>query len=356
MSRERIRVLIVEDSATVRALLEHIVDGDPRFEVVASVASAEAALELLPRAKPDVISMDVYLPRKNGLEATREIMHTRPTPTVVVSAAARADEVRLTMRALQAGALGVVEKPPAPGHPGHARAAAHLLGQLAIMSRVKVIRQRRFAAPPRRRPPPRAPAAAPRGGYAAVGIVASTGGPKALEIVLAGLRPDFPLPILLVQHIGNSFLDGFVQWLGGLGPLPACKAYDRTTPRPGTIHVAPEDRHLVVAGGLLRVRDEAPVCFQRPSGTILLESMARDYGDRAVGVVLTGMGEDGAQGLLAIRERGGHTIAEDPSTAVVYGMPGAAVARAAVREQLPVDAIGPRLSGLAMRAPVGGEA
>ncbi|MDH3591399.1 MAG: chemotaxis-specific protein-glutamate methyltransferase CheB [Planctomycetota bacterium] len=351
-----IRVLIVEDSPVVRELLEHLVGSDPRFRVVGSVPTAEDALAVLPRLKPDVVSMDINLPGMNGLDAITEIMHNRPTPTVVVSASARPDEVKLTMDALGAGALAVVEKPPGPGDPRHARLARRLLSQLAIMSRVKVIRQRRITV--RRRPPAArsaAPVRPPASGYAALGIVASTGGPGALEVLLGSLRPGFPVPILLVQHIGESFLDGFVQWLGGLCPLPTRKARAGETPRPGTVHVAPDRRHLAVINGRLRLLDTDLVCFQRPSGTVLLESMATEYGRSGIGVVLTGMGEDGATGLAAMRESGGYTIAEDASTAVVYGMPRAAVELGGACEELPLDAIGPRLNDL-VPSPVKGEA
>jgi two-component system chemotaxis response regulator CheB len=194
---------------------------------------------------------------------------------------------------------------------------------------------------------PPAPAAPGAPGFGIVGIVASTGGPKALESVLGGLPADFPLPVVLVQHIDRGFVDGFTSWLDRVCALHVTRAQDGQTPRPGAVYVAPGDRHLRVQRRVLRLDDAEPVALQRPSGTLLLRSMADSFGDAGIGVLLTGMGEDGAEGLLAVRRAGGHTIAEDESTAVVYGMPAAAVRLGGVCESLPLGAIANRLSRLA---------
>ena len=176
-----------------------------------------------------------------------------------------------------------------------------------------------------------------------VGLVASTGGPQALIQLLGQLPPDFPAPILLVQHITASFLEGFVAWLGHNCRLPVVFAANGQVPAAGRVYVAPADQHLRVERGSLWLDRGDPVCAQRPSGTVLLESLARSLGPQALGVLLTGMGEDGARGLLEIRTAGGYTLAEDASTAVVYGMPGAAVQLGGVDESLPLPAIAPRL-------------
>jgi two-component system chemotaxis response regulator CheB len=186
-----------------------------------------------------------------------------------------------------------------------------------------------------------------RADFQMVGIVASTGGPKALQTVLGGLPGDFPLPIVLVQHITAGFHHGFVHWLDQVCRLSVISAEQGCLVEPGRVYVAPPDRHLSVEGIRLHLRDGDMVSTQKPSGTVLLESMARSLKDRALGVVLTGMGDDGAAGLCAVRRAGGYTIAEDESTAVVYGMPAAAAQMGAVCEQLPLDEIGPRLSVLA---------
>lgn len=342
----KIRVLIVEDSLVVRELLKHIVGSDSRFEVVGAVESAEEALALLETARPDVISLDIRLPGMNGLDATLQIMARRPTPIVVVAANVDDDELNIAMNALRAGALAVVEKPVGVTNAAFEAMAARLCTQLAIMSQVKVVPQRidrglRFgtAEPPAPR----------RGGkgYSMVGIVSSTGGPQALTQVLGALGRGFPLPILLVQHITSSFLDGFVTWLSGVTPFHVRVAQPDDVPQPGTVYVPPADRHLAIKGGRLVVLDTAPVCSQKPSGSVLLSALAREYGRQAVGVVLTGMGSDGADGLLEMYRAGAHTIAQDEASSVVFGMPAAAAKLGAVREMLSVEAIAPRLRELA---------
>ena len=347
--------MIVEDSRVVRELLQHLIDHDARLEVVAAVGSAEEALRLLERVSPDVISMDIRLPGMNGFEATQQIMERKPTPIVVVSASVEAEDLKISMNALRAGALAVVEKPAGVSHQDYQQLAERLCNQLAAMSQVKVIRQRidrglRFG-------PPRAtPAAAstfsrrsgPPGPFRVLGVVASTGGPNALTTLLGGLPADFPLPMVLVQHITNCFLEGFVSWLADVTPFRVKLARDGEALGPGTIYLAPADRHLLVAGGRVRLDRGEPVCLQRPSGTILFRSLA-SLGPAALGVLLTGMGEDGAEGLRELRCAGGYTIAEDESTCVVYGMPAAAVRLGAVCEALPLSEIAPRLLELVGR-------
>jgi two-component system, chemotaxis family, protein-glutamate methylesterase/glutaminase len=348
--RKRIRVMIVEDSRPVREMLEYIVRNDPRLEVAASVGSAEEALRKLHEVSPDVISMDIRLPGMNGFEATQRIMVEKPTPIVVVSASVESEELKISMNALRAGALSVMEKPVSTSHHDYASLAGRLCTQLVIMSEVRVIRQRmrrNLDLRPAIRPVNAAPAAPPiLGTFQMLGIVASTGGPNALVKVLSGLDRSLPVPVLLVQHITPSFFKGFISWLAGISPLPVHEAVDGQLPKAGHVHVAPADLHLVVDRGRLRLDGGALECGQRPSGTVLFRSMAQGPGSKSLGVLLTGMGEDGASGLRAIREAGGYTIAEDETTAVVYGMPGAAVRMGAVCESLPLEEIAPRLSQL----------
>lgn len=345
---KKIRVLIVEDSRVIRELLVALVGGDPRLEVVAAVESAEEALGLLHRLSPDVISMDIRLPGMNGLEATERIMAERPTPIVVVSASVESEDLRIAMNALRAGALSVVEKPVGTSHADYEKLSRQLCSRLANMSEVKLVRRRggspRWRAGtevrPIRRPLPR------RAHYRAVGVAASTGGPKAIAELLGGLGPAFPLPILLVQHIGVPFVAGFVAWLDGVSSLNVVLARDGARPEPGTVYVAPGERHLELVSGRLRLTSGPLVSGQRPSGTVLFQSMARDLADEALSVLLTGMGDDGARGLLEVRDAGGYTIAEDAATAVVYGMPRAAMELDAACESLRLEEIAPRVSEL----------
>ena len=344
-----IRVMIVEDSRVVREHLEHVVRCDPRLDVAASYETAEAALAGLARVRPDVISMDIRLPGMNGFCATQRIMSEQPTPIVVVSASVECGELKISMNALQAGALAVVEKPAGTSHKDYQRLANRLCDQFVLMSQVKVVRQR-FNSGVRARPGdgPLFPCTAsrlarPRGAFQIAGIVASTGGPGALARLAGGLPADFPVPIVLVQHITSSFHAGFVSWLDGICGLSVVTAEDGRQPLAGFLYVAPADKHLSVDRGTLRICDDGPVCGQAPSGTVLFGSLAASYGSEAVGILLTGMGQDGAEGLKSLREAGGYTLAEDESTAVVYGMPAAAARMGAVCESLPLDAIGRRL-------------
>ena len=352
-----IRVMIVEDSQTVREFLEHLIAADPRLEVVASVDSGEACLKLLDEVKPDVISMDIRLPGMNGVETTQRVMSQRPTPIVAVSANVDADELKISMSALRAGALAVVEKPVHQTHESYDTLAKKLCTQLAIMSQVKVIRQRaKNRAPAQSLGQPGAGLAtpavtgpAPNSHPRMIGMVASPGGPRAWEFVLADLPADFPLPILLVQHISASFHRGFVDWLARICSMPVQQADEGRVPAPGQIYVAPSEQHLLLRHGCMVLDHGPPVCAQRHSWTVLLESMAQDLGSRAAGVVLTGMGDDGAAGLAAIRAAGGMTIAEHESTAVVNGMPAAAIKLGAACEIQTLDQIGKRLLQLAAR-------
>ena len=287
--------------------------------------------------------MDIRLPGMNGFEATQRIMAERPTPIVVVAGSIESDDLKITVNALEAGALTVFEKPVGPTSAKYEAVAERLCTQLVIMSQVSVVRRRRVANLPSRREPASVECC---GEYRMVGIVSSTGGPSALAQLLGDLGPDFPLPILLVQHISSNFLEGFASWLQSVCPFSVRIVESREVAVPGTVYLAPRDSHLRFGGDCVEMDFGAPVCSQRPSGTVLFESMARVLGNQALGVLLTGMGEDGAEGLLRVRKRGGYTIAEDESTAVVYGMPAAAVRIGGVCESLPLPAIGPRILDL----------
>jgi two-component system, chemotaxis family, protein-glutamate methylesterase/glutaminase len=344
-----LRVMIVEDSATIRTMLCHLIDQDPRLRVVCAVESGEEALEAVARAQPDVITIDVRLPGINGLELTRHIMARRPTPIVVVASNVQGEELQISIAALRAGALSVLEKPCVSTPIDYATFGVRLCEQLVLMSSVRVITQRLPATVRGAvgRAAVEAEGVAARVRARIVGIAASTGGPKALAEILGALRRDFPLSVLLVQHITPSFCAGFAAWLGTVTELEVRMAEDDMTPVPGVVVVAAPERHLVARAQRLRLDDGAPVLGQRPSGTVLLASLAEEYGPEAIGVVLTGMGVDGAEGLLAMRRAGAYTIAEDRSTATVFGMPGAAVGLQAVRETLPAQRIALRLLQLA---------
>lgn len=343
-SNRPIKVMIVEDSRTVREHLEHIISSDPRLEVIASASSGEEALRKLETLTPDVISMDIRLPGMNGFETTRRIMTIKPTPIVVVSASIESEDLKVSMNALRAGALAVVEKPVGQSHADYQASAEGIRTKLVIMSEVRVIRQRfRPAVEPGGGPPSRP--------LELIAMVASTGGPNALTRILNQFSRDFPLPILIVQHIAASFMEGFAVWLGEVCPLPVSIAKEGEIPLAGHIYLAPAQAHLIVDRGRMQHDDSPPLCMQKPSGSLLFDSLARTYGPRALGVLLTGMGEDGASGLTAMHRAGAYTIAEDESTAVVYGMPAAAVRMGGASESLPLDLIGPRILELLPAGP-----
>lgn len=336
-----IRVLIVEDSPVVREHLRRIISADSRLQVAAMAASGEEALAVIDQVSPDIITMDIHLPGIQGLEATRRIMSYRPTPIVVVSGVG-SEEVSLTMQALKAGALSVVEKPAATTHKDYEGMASRLCMQLAIMSDVKVVRQRptpfprlvneRFATGP--------------SAYRVLGVATSTGGPGALLELFTGFGAGFPLPVAVVQHMTPSFMEGFASWLASVTPMPVEVMRERTRLTPGHVYLAPCNRHLVVEGGFADLDDGPPVGSHRPAADMLFSSMAKTVGPSGIGVLLTGMGEDGAAGLRELRIAGGYTVAEDATTAVVYGMPAAAVRLGGASESLPLGEIAPRIREL----------
>jgi two-component system chemotaxis response regulator CheB len=326
-----IRVMIVEDSPVVRALLTHIVSGAPDLTVAAAVESAEEALAALPSIKPDIISMDIRLPGMDGLEATRRIMADQPTPIVVISASVEKESLGRTMEALSSGALSVVEKPVGLSHADYAAIAGQIRTQLRIMAEVPVVRRRMRPAGVR---PARsiAPAVTPK----LIVCAASTGGPQALASLFAQVPPSIDLPVLLVQHMGVPFMPGFARWLDGVLPWTVVLAEHGVRPAAGTILLAPGDRHLRLdRAGRVALDDAPPIRGQRPAATALFESAATQLGPAAIGVVLTGMGEDGAPGVRALVAAGARVFAEDRSSAVVYGMPAAAVAEGAL--PVPLD-------------------
>lgn len=354
----KVRVMLVEDSFVIRECLKHIIGEDPRLEVAFVAGSAEEALANLTAVAPDVISLDIRLPGINGLEATLRIMAERPTPIVVIASDVKADDLNVSMNALRAGALAVLEKPVGTSHKDFAAIAKRICDQLYAMSSVKVVKQRFARQLDFSSPSGTAPARptnvttlkpAPRiwqpEQFLMLGLVASTGGPNALLQVLQALPADFPLPITLVQHITASFLGSFATWLQDLTPFKVVIAKGDEVPKPGHIYMAPEDRHIEARPGGIRVTHAPLVSAQRPSGTILLSSIAQTYGRGAIGVVLTGMGDDGALGLLEMRRAGAYTIGEDESTCVVYGMPAVAARLGGVCDVLPVGAIGPAIVG-----------
>ena len=324
-----IRVLVVEDSATVREFLLHILRFDPEIEVVGTAETGEEALDAVGRVKPDVITMDVHMPKMNGLDATRRIMETHPTPIVIVSGTADITDTAKAFRAIEAGALAVLQRPLGIGHPAHEKTASELVRTVKLMSEVKVIRRW-----PRSRPveiPPDALVSTEfrrqpsQTKIRLVAVGASTGGPPVLQTILVSLPRDFSVPVLVVQHIAPGFTQGFVDWLAQSSSLPVQVPVHGQPVLPSHVYVAPDGFHMAVGPqGRIQLNTDEPENGLRPSVSHLFRSVAHTHGPRAVGVLLTGMGKDGAWELKLMKEQGAVTIAQDRDSSVVHGMPGEA--------------------------------
>lgn len=335
------RVLVVDDSATSRALIIGALSDDPDLVVVGEARNGHEAIEMVHRLRPHVITMDIRMPGMDGFEATKRIMIEAPTPIIIVSGTYQHSDVALSMQAIRAGALTALAKPKGPHEPGFEESCRLFARTVKAMSEVKVVR--------RRIDPHSVPAPAPARARRAARVVAiggSTGGPAALRSVIEGLPEDFNAPILVVQHLALGFLDGFARWLGAGAKLRVKIAVHQEPLRSGTVYVAPQERHLRVRDSRVQVDAGPAVGGFRPAATTLFESVADAYGERALAVILTGMGRDGVEGLRALRDRSGFVIAQDESSSVVFGMPRAAIEAGVVDEILPLRKIPIRLDQL----------
>ncbi|WP_437737632.1 chemotaxis-specific protein-glutamate methyltransferase CheB [Sorangium sp. So ce1335] len=346
----KIRVLVADDSRTVRRRIVAALEVDPEIEVVGEAADGEAAIALCEQLRPDAITLDMMMPRRSGLAVTEHVMAYCPTPILIVSSSVERGEALGTFDALSAGAVDVLDKPSAADEGG--AWDRRLVTAVKLVARIKVITHLRRKLRPAPPLPPAEPArAAPAGEawYRAIAMGASTGGPTAVADALGPLPASFPVPILLVLHIGAPFAPAFAAWLAGRISLPVSIAADgEPLPRPGQpgVRLAMPDRHLVVRQGQLRLTAGPERHSCRPSVDVLFESVAGELGDRAIGCLLTGMGRDGAEGLLAMKRAGAMTLAQDESSSVVFGMPREAIARGAAHQILSVGAIGPTLLAL----------
>lgn len=317
---KRIRVLVVEDSPTVRHLLSHILNADPGLQVIGCAGDGEEAIEQVRLHRPDVVTMDLHMPRMDGLEAVRIIMETAPTPIVVVSGQLAAADMDQTFVALTAGALAVIETPAA----SDSALAERLVQTVKLMSEVKVVRRwpRRSRPAASRLPPP----VARRADVQLVAIGASTGGPLVLHGLLAGLAGKVQVPIVIVQHIANGFADGFADWLGKSTGMRVQVGRAGEQLLPGHAYIAPDSMNMGITPGLnITLSNEPPENGHRPSVSYLFRSAAQVLGPKAVGILLSGMGRDGAAELKLMADRGAVTIVQDPQTTVVAGMPGEAI-------------------------------
>lgn len=344
-----IRLLIVEDSNVVREFLVHVLSSDPQIEVIATARDGEEALELVARHRPDVITMDIHMPKLDGLETTRRIMETHPVPIVVVSGSTDPHEVATTFHAMEAGALAVLPRPMGLDHPDHEETARKLVQTVKLMSEVKLVRRwprSRTDSGASQRPEP-IPRRATATEVRVVAIGASTGGPPVVHAILSALPKSFPLPILVVQHMAAGFTLGFAQWLAQSSSLPVHIATQGETIRGGHVYVAPDEVQMRVEhGGRISLSPEASENGLRPSVSCLFRSLAQVYGGAVVAGLLSGMGRDGADELKLLREKGAMTFAQDHESSIVHGMPGEAIRLDAARMILPAGKVAGMLRSL----------
>jgi two-component system chemotaxis response regulator CheB len=329
-----IRVLVVDDSDFQREVVTSILESDPQIHVVGEARNGLEAVDKTIQLRPDVITMDIRMPLMDGLDATREIMATKPTPIVVVSTTVR-EEQRFTFNCLSRGALDFV-----PITPEAEICPEELIDKVKTCSKIGVITHPRL-----KRRDGSSRGIHTRRTYDIVAIAVSTGGPLALQEIMASLPKDYALPGLIVQHIPKGFSDSLVEWLRTQSRVEVVAAEAGDIPSPGCFYVAPCGQHMVVdsEGRLQLMSDDIPHHYHKPSADIMLESVAKYYGNKAIGVILTGMGKDGALGMRAIHLAGGYTIAQNEASSVIYGMNKVAVEAGAIEEVLPLDRIANRL-------------
>lgn len=324
-----INVLIVEDSRVVSEYLYYILSKDPQIQVIGNVSNGKKAIEFIKDHKPDVISMDIEMPIMDGLEATRIIMSTTPIPILIVTASRDANEVATTIEALAAGALGVIEKPIGVGHPNEQKLADQLVTMIKLMAEVKVVSRKPKATARQKVKPPAIIKEVPWEDHGRLNVIAigvSSGGPQALQQVFSKISDKFPVPIVVVQHITKGFLTGLVNWLGNTTAIPIQIATDGEQLLGGHIYFAPDNHQMKISKSgkinLEKCEQKNGLC---PSVAHLFNSVALAYGKSVMGIILTGMGNDGARELKLLREAGALTIAQDKESALIHGMPGVAI-------------------------------
>lgn len=327
------KVLIVDDSDTEAALLKYLFESEKDMTVVGIAKNGMEAVKLTESLKPDVISMDILMPVMDGFQATSLIMEKTPTPIVVISAGVHDASLNVTFKALEAGALSVIAKPNNTLGKNAEKEFRYLVDTVRAMAEIKVI-TRRFRN--RTHLPVKTLKNLTDRHFEIVAIGSSVGGPQALKIIFSGLRHPFPAPIVVVQHMTPGFIEGFAEWMNDNTPFTVRTAGNQEKLEANTVYFAPDGHHLEIFrdpknhGLLTKLTKTPPVSGFRPSATVLLESVAVCCGRQAVGMLLTGMGSDGAQGLLALKNAQGHTLIQDRESAVVFGMAGVAQSLGAV--------------------------
>lgn len=357
MKGKKIKVLVVDDSAFMRTFISNIISGDSELELVGIARDGEDALRKKELLKPDVMTLDVEMPRLDGLATLRRLMETGFLPVIMVSSHTQKGS-EITLEALSAGAVDFVAKPSlvkgqsveelrvllpqkikaAAGARLYPRAEAFKIVEKDVQ---EVLTKNLVKSSPR--------PAAERGLLYVVAIGASTGGPRALEDVIRDFPADLPAAVLITQHMPPGFTDSLAKRLDRVSALKVREARGKEKILPGEAYVAPGGYHLLVEAGQTVLSSSPPVQHVRPSADVMMESVARSFGSGAIGVILTGMGRDGADGMACIKENGGRTIVQDPSTAVISSMPQAVIKNGSADEIVPLEQIAGSISRLLRR-------
>jgi len=332
-----IRVLIAEDSPLIAIMMRELLNQDSEIEVVGWAKNGQEAVQLRNSLNPDVITMDLNMPVLGGLQAIEAIASTRPVPILAVSQTIESRGSHIAFEALRNGATDIMGKPSGYGDIGFRKIKEELISRLKLVARIK---PKRLVKTSLANLPRAEPLKERAQGEGVVAIGASTGGPPALAIVLKGLPQNFRLPIAIVQHIAPGFLSSLAHWLEAQSHLLVKVATGNEPLKSGTVYLAPDNHHLRIGPDRnILLSDGPPIRGHRPSADELMESAARSYGKQATGVLLTGMGSDGAEGLKRIREAGGKTIVQDEATSIVFGMPREAILRGAAEIVSPLEKI-----------------
>jgi len=336
-----IRVLIVDDSKVQQEFLAHLLSSDPDIQVVGFAGSGYEAIELVRIKKPDVITMDIHMPGMDGYETTRTIMETVPTPIVIVSGSVKSKEVAGTFKSLEAGAIAVVLCPPGFEHPQFTTCRKELIQTVKLMSEVKVVK--RFPHSRKEQIKPIRLVQTFENDIKRIQVVAigaSTGGPLALQIILSKLPQDLPVPVLIVQHIATGFVKGFKEWLSATSGIKLKIAEDGESISAGIGYIAPDNFHMGISrGNKINLSNQPPENGLKPSVSYLFRSVAQIIGPNALGVLLTGMGKDGADELKVMKEKGALTLVQNQESSVVFGMPGEALRIGAADQALSPERI-----------------
>lgn len=329
-----IKVLIVDDSKTLSQFLEYVLSEDPEIEVIGKCENGKEAVQFVQRQKPDIITMDIDMPLMNGLEATRQIMSTEPVPIIVVTASRNARKQNIPMEALAAGALTVIEKPLGFTHPDASSRIKKLVLFVKLYSQVKVLKRKIkiaentiFADSDKGNSvlTTKLPPSSDWYNKKIIAIGVSTGGPEVLKEIIPQISKDFPLPILIVQHITAGFLDGMVTWLNHLSSINVKVASQGEILQKGTVYFAPDKCQMGIYTNKIVLEDcqtKSNIC---PSVSFLFNSLAQNRAENSIAILLTGMGSDGAKELKILKDLGALTIAQDKKSSLIHGMPGEAI-------------------------------